>query len=126
MLKFKAQLCAQRTLFKMADQQQQQQQREHEPEPSPASGQRQRRRSPPPMPSDDVMRNSIARCLTQIVVNMQNADIQQRCRELLQVEDLTQGAHIRILAALEQIDEQREQRERAASERRQRRANKSI
>ncbi|EDW62821.1 uncharacterized protein [Drosophila virilis] len=112
----------------MADHQQQQQQQEQEPQQTPASGtrQRQRRRSPPPMPSDDVMRNTIARCLTQIVVNMQNADIQQRCRELLQVEDLTQGAHIRILAALEQIDGQREQRERAANERRQRRANKSI
>ncbi|XP_064538950.1 uncharacterized protein LOC135428784 [Drosophila montana] len=110
----------------MADQQQEQHQRELEPEQTPASGSRQRRRSPPPMPSDDVMRNTIARCLTQIVVNMQNADIQQKCRELLQVEDLAQGAHIKILAGLEQIDEQREQRERAANERKQRRANKSI
>ncbi|XP_017869415.1 PREDICTED: uncharacterized protein LOC108618022 [Drosophila arizonae] len=90
----------------MAEKQQDKQQAQ---ESESASSSRPRRR-PLPMPSDDMIRNTIARSLTQIVVNMQNSEMQQRCRELLQMEDLTQGAHIRILAALEQIDEQRERK----------------
>lgn len=90
----------------MAEKQQDKQQSQ---ESESANSSRPRRR-PLPMPPDDMIRNTIARSLTQIVVNMQSAELQQKCRELLQVEDLMQGAHIRILAALEQIDEQRERK----------------
>ncbi|XP_023180049.2 uncharacterized protein LOC111605626 [Drosophila hydei] len=93
----------------MAAKQQQQQEQEHQPNATMASSSRPGRR-PLPMPPDDLIRNTIARSLTQIVVNMQNVEMKQKCRELLQVEDLTQGAHVRILAALEQIDEQRERK----------------
>ncbi|KAM8719589.1 hypothetical protein ACLKA7_005773 [Drosophila subpalustris] len=82
------------------------------------------RRRVAPMPPDDVIRNSIARSLTQILVNMTNVAGQQHCRELLQADDLTHGAHIAILTHLERIDSRREQRERAQRERKQRRADK--
>lgn len=82
------------------------------------------RRHVPPMPSDDVLRNSIARSLTQILVNMTNAEGQQKCRELLQVENLAHGAHIKILSHLEYIDARREHKESATQERKQRRVDK--
>lgn len=90
------------------------------PQPSATRARRRPCRRPPP---DDVIRNSIAKSLTQILVNMRNAEWQQKCRELLQVDDLIHGAHLRILAHLEHIDAQREQREREAKERRERKAN---
>lgn len=86
------------------------------------SAPRARRRPRRPSPPDEVIRNSIAKSMTQILVNMRNAEWQQKCRELLQVDDLIHGAHLRILAHLEYIDAQREQREREAKERRERRA----
>ncbi|KAH8395963.1 hypothetical protein KR222_000347 [Zaprionus bogoriensis] len=79
------------------------------------------RRAKRAMPSDEIIRNSIAQSMTQILVNMSDPELQQQCRELLQVDDLLHGAHIRILAHLEHIDAQREQREREAKERKERR-----
>ncbi|EDW86524.1 uncharacterized protein Dwil_GK14553 [Drosophila willistoni] len=61
----------------------------------------------PPMPSEDMMRNSIASNLTQILLNMRNANYQQQCREILQVDDLSQGAYSKILNILKYIDEKR-------------------
>lgn len=90
-----------------------------------ASAPKAQRRPCSRQPPDDLIRNSIAKSLTQILVNMRNAEWQQKCRELLQVDDLIHGAHLRILAHLEHIDAQREQRELEAKERRERRANAS-
>ncbi|XP_060664469.1 uncharacterized protein LOC132797053 [Drosophila nasuta] len=58
----------------------------------------------PPMPPDEVIRKSIARSLTQIVVNMRNADGQRKCLELLQAEsnDNVEG---KLLEHLEHIDD---------------------
>lgn len=106
----------------MSSEKEQQLEEEELPQPSGTRARRRPCRQPPP---DDMIRNSIAKSLTQILVNMRNAEWQQKCRELLQVDDLIHGAHLRILAHLEHIDAQREQREREAKERRERRANAS-
>ncbi|EDV91990.1 uncharacterized protein LOC6565552 [Drosophila grimshawi] len=107
----------------MADEQQQQQQQQQKVQQEQSCPAERRRRRAQPMPPDNMIRNSIASSLTQIIVNMQDEDSKQKCRELLQVDDLIQGAHIKILTVLEQIDLEREQRERAISERRHRRSN---
>ncbi|KAH8399807.1 hypothetical protein KR215_003164 [Drosophila sulfurigaster] len=66
----------------------------------------------PPMPPDEVIRKSIARSLTQIVVNMRNADGQRKCLELLQAEsnDNVEG---KLLEHLQHIDDagQRKQKQ---------------
>ncbi|XP_017851290.1 uncharacterized protein LOC108605979 [Drosophila busckii] len=65
------------------------------------------RRHVAPMPPDNVIRQSIAASLTQILVNMTDAETQRQCQEILEVSDLAHGAHVKILAALEHIDERR-------------------
>ncbi|KAH8244713.1 hypothetical protein KR038_001258, partial [Drosophila bunnanda] len=69
-----------------------------------AAGQSQSQsQSQPPMPSDDMMRHSIADSLMEMLVNMTHSQYLQECLELLEASDPVQ-ARCQILNILQRID----------------------
>lgn len=59
-----------------------------------------------PMPSDEVMRHSIADSLMEILVNMTNSHYRRECLELLEATDPLQ-ARCQVLNILQRIDVER-------------------
>ncbi|XP_020812116.1 uncharacterized protein LOC110187068 [Drosophila serrata] len=70
----------------------------------PSSGQKaSQSQSQPPMPSDDMMRHSIADSLMEMLVNMTNSQYLHECLELLEASDPMQARN-QILNILQRID----------------------
>ena len=68
-------------------------------------------------------RRAIASSLAKVVTNMVYKELQDKCKELLQMDDIAE-TEARILYVLQQIDEEREEQEQFKAANRRRRAKK--